>query len=59
MCPTLFQNYLRTGASTWRGLCTHTQLAEAAYRPRDRGGTSRPKIIECPYGKIHSVGKTL
>ena len=39
MCPTLFQNYLRTGASNRRGLCTHAQLAEAAYRPRDRGGT--------------------
>ena len=29
MCPTLFRNYLRTGASTRRGLCTHAQLAEA------------------------------
>ena len=25
MCPTLFRNYLRTGASTWRGLDTSAQ----------------------------------
>ena len=42
MCPTLFRNYLRTGASTWRGLDTSAQRTA---RPQDRGGGVEGKDV--------------
>jgi len=44
MCPTLFRNYLRTGASTRRGLCTHAQLAEARRTDPEIGVEKKGKV---------------
>jgi hypothetical protein len=41
-CPTLFRNYLRTGASTRRGLDTSAQRTA---RPRDRGAAPERYLL--------------